>query len=158
MTDELPQETKVLTDVNVLAIGLTEDHPAHGEVYPWLEGALDGPNVLLVPNYYPFRAQWIMTSSFDVDSVEARNSVQSLIQSPARIIGANASTLLQSYEISAEKNHDVYDSFIVSIAREYDADYLVTTDDDFEELCDGEDIEYRNPIPEDQRDKLAIDG
>jgi len=34
MSDSLPTDVTVLTDVNVLAIGLTEDHPAHGDVYP----------------------------------------------------------------------------------------------------------------------------
>ena len=156
--EDLPEGVKVLTDVNVLAIGLTDDHPAYEDVCPWITRALDGPSVLLVPDYYPLRAQYIMTPDFGVNNVDARNAVQSLIRSPARIIGATDTDLLRAYEISAEKNHDVYDSFVVSIARDYDADYLITTDDDFEELCAGEDVEYRNPVPEEQRDRLAVDG
>jgi hypothetical protein len=70
MTDRLPPEVTVLTDVNVLAIGLTDDHPVHGEVYPWIRDALDGPNVLLVADYYPLRTQYIMTNNFGVDDVE----------------------------------------------------------------------------------------
>lgn len=159
MSDSLPTEVTVLTDVNVLAIGLTDDHPAHDDVYPWLQNALDGPNVLLVFDYYPFRAQYLMTNNFGVDAVAARNAVQSLVRSPARIVGATDTTLLEAYEISAEKNHDVYDSFIVALAREYDADYLLTTDDDFDELCDGEEMTYTNPIPVEKREKLTlIDG
>ncbi|AQL43335.1 PIN domain-containing protein [Halorientalis sp. IM1011] len=159
MTESLPTEVTVLTDVNVLAIGLTEDHPAHDDVYPWIENALDGPNVLLVFDYYPLRAQYIMTSNFGVGPAAARNAVQSLVRSPARIVGATETTLLEAYEISAEKNHDVYDSFILALARAYDADYLITTDADFEDLCDGEDTTYTNPIPGEKREKLAfIDG
>lgn len=158
-TDSLPTEVTVLTDVNVLAIGLTEDHPAHDDVFPWLQNALDGPNVLLVFDYYPFRAQYLMTNNFGVDDVDARNAIQSLVRSPARIVGATETTLLEAYEISAEKNHDVYDSFIVALARTYDADYLVTTDRDFDDLCDGEDVTYVNPIPVEKREKLTlIDG
>lgn len=156
MTDSLPTEGTVLTDVNVLAIGLTEDHPAHEDVYPWIQHALDGPNVLLVFDYYPLRAQYLMTSAFGVDAVDARNAVESLIQSPARIISATETTLLEAYEISATKNHDVYDSFILALARSYDADYLITTDTDFELLCDGEDVQYTNPIPEADREKLTF--
>jgi len=157
--DSLPTEVTVLTDVNVLAIGLTEDHPAHDDVYPWIANALDGPNVLLVFDYYPFRAQYLMTHAFDVDDVAARNAVQSLVRSPARIIGATETTLLNAYEISAEKNHDVYDSFILALARAYDAEYLITTDRDFDELCDDEDVTCVNPIPAEKQDTFAlIDG
>ena len=159
MSEPLPPEVTVLTDVNVLAIGLTDDHPAHEDVYPWIRDALDGPNVLLVFDYYPLRAQYVMTSDFGVSAPDARNAVQSLVQSPARIVNATESTLMQAYEISAEKNHDVYDSFILSLGRTYDADYLITTDEDFEELCDGEDVNYLNPVPPEKRERLApVDG
>ncbi|WP_254532132.1 type II toxin-antitoxin system VapC family toxin [Natrinema gelatinilyticum] len=159
MTDSLPTEVTILTDVNVLAIGLTDDHPAHDDVYPWIQNVLDGPNVLLVFDYYPLRAQYLMTSNFGVDAVAARNAIQSLVRSPARIVGATETTLLEAYEISAEKNHDVYDSFIITLARTYDADYLITTDSDFDDLCDGEDVKYVNPISTEKREKLTlIDG
>lgn len=159
MVESLPTEVTVLTDVTILAIGLTNDHPAHEDVYPWIENALDGPNALLVFDYYPFRAQYIMTQDFGVEPVDARTAVQSLVQSPARIISATETTLLDAYEISAEKSHDVYDSFILALARSYDADYLLTTDADFDELCSGEDVTYQNPIPEAKRDMLSlIDG
>jgi predicted nucleic acid-binding protein len=159
MEDSLPTEVTVLTDVNALAIALTEDHPAYGDVFPWIENALDGPNVLLVFDYYPLRAQYIMTSDFGVDAVDARNAVQSLVRSPARIVGVNGKTLLEAYDVSAEKGHDVYDCFLLALARAHDADYLVTTDGDFEDLCVGEAVNYVNPIPEEKREKLSrIDG
>ena len=159
MSDNLPTEITVLTDVNVLAIAFTDDHPAHGEVYPWIQHAIDGPNVLLVFDYYPLRAQYLMTNQFGVDTVSARNALQSLVRSPARIISATEKTLLDAYEISAEKNHDVYDSFILALGRAYDADYLLTTDNDFDELCDGETVTYVNPVPAEKRERLSgIDG
>jgi predicted nucleic acid-binding protein len=154
-TSTLPAEVTVLTDVNILAIGLTDDHPAYDDVYPWIKDALDGPNALLVFDYYPFRAQYIMTQQFGVDSVDARNAVQSLIQSPARIISATDTALLDAYDISAEKNHDVYDAFLLALARSYDADYLLTTDTDFDELCEAEDVTYQNPIPAEKQDVLT---
>jgi predicted nucleic acid-binding protein len=58
-------------------------------------------------------------------------------------------TVLDAYDISAEKNHDVYDCFYVALARSADADRLVTTDRDFEELCEDEPFEYTNPVPDD---------
>ena len=153
--DSLPTEVTVLTDVNILAIGLTDDHPAYDEVYPWLEVTLDGPNVLLVFDYYPLRAQFIMTRRFGVEPVAARNAVQSLVRSPARVVGATDTTVLDAYDISAEKNHDVYDSFLLALARSYDADYLLTTDTDFGDLCETEDVTYQNPIPAEKRDVLT---
>lgn len=156
---QIPAGTNVLTDVNVLAIGLTENHPAFEDVRPWLTDALDGPNVLLVPDYYPLRAQYIMCGSFDVDPVDARNAVQSLVRSPARIVAATEQTLLNAYEISAQKDHDVYDSFVLAMARAHDADYLVTTDRDFDALCADETTTYTNPVPPEKLDRLSsIDG
>lgn len=154
--ETLPTEVTVLTDVNVLAIGLTDDHPAYDDVSPWIEDALDGPNALLVFDYYPLRVQYIMTQQFGVERVDARNAVQSLVQSPARIISATDTTVLDAYDISAEKNHDVYDAFLLALARSYDADYLLTTDSDFEELCETEDVTYQNPIPPGERNVLTV--
>jgi predicted nucleic acid-binding protein len=156
MAKPLPTEVSILTDVNILAIGLTDNHPAYDDVHPWITNALDGPNVLLVFDYYPLRAQYIMTTQFGVADVDARNAIQSLVQSQARIISATQTTLLDAYEISAAHNHDVYDSFILALARSYEADHLVTTDTDFAELCDGEAVTYQNPIPADKRDKLSL--
>lgn len=159
MADSLPTEATIITDVNVLAIGLTDDHPAHEDVFPWIQQALDGPNVLLVFDYYPLRAQYLMTSQFGVDDVAARNAVQSLVGSPARIVGTSENTILEAYEISAENDHDVYDSFILALARSYGADYLISTDDDFDRLCDGDGVTFVNPVPTAKREKLTmIDG
>jgi hypothetical protein len=45
------------------------------------------------------------------------------------------------------------------LARAHDASYLVTTDRDFESLCDDEPFQYRNPIPADELDRLSnVDG
>ena len=100
-----------------------------------------------------------MTSNFGVDGVAARNAVQSLVRSPARIVGADGIPLLEAHDISAEKRHDVYDSFVLALARSNDADYILTTDGDFEERCVGETVTYSTPIPANKREKLArIDG
>lgn len=152
----LPPEVTVLTDVNILAIGLTDDHPAYDDVLPWIEDAIDGTSASLVFDYYPLRAQYIMVQQFGVEPVDARNAVQSLIQSPARIISATDTTILDAYDISAEKNHDVYDAFLLALARSYDADYLLTTDADFAELCEAEDVTYQNPTPAEKRDVLTV--
>lgn len=107
-------------------------------------------------DYYPLWAQYIMTQQFGVERVDAQNAVQSLVQIPTQIIGATDTTVLDAYDISAEKNHDVYDTFLLALAYSYDADYLLTTDAEFKELCETEDVMYQNPIPAEKRDVLTI--
>jgi len=156
MVDSFPTEVSILTGANILAIGLTDNHPAYDDVYPWIANALDGPNALLVFDYFPLRAQYSMMTQFGVAEIDAHNAIQSLVQRPARIISANQTTLLDAYEISAAKNHDVYDSLILALAKSYEADHLITTDTGFDELCDGEKVTYQNPIPGEKRDKLTL--
>ena len=148
-----PSETpdtgdSVLLDVGSLAIGLTDNHPAHEHVRPVLEDGVSGNFDLLVFDYLPLRAQHVMVAQFDVPVVDARNAVQSFLRSPVEVVSASKETLLKSYEISAEKNHGVYDSFFVSLARSHDADGILTTDTDFETLCEDEEFRYLNPLPE----------
>jgi predicted nucleic acid-binding protein len=68
-------------------------------------------------------------------------------------------TVLDAYDISAEKNHDVYDCFYIALVRSVDADSPVTTDRDFEELCEDEPFEYTNPVPDDVLSEFrAVNG
>lgn len=155
MNEELDDADSVLLDVNAVAIGLTENHPAHEYIYPALEAGISGEFSLIVFDYLPFRAQYIMVTRFRVDRVDARNSIQSFLRNPVRIVSASKQTLLASYKISAEKDHDVYDCFFVALAREHGADAVLTTDSDFELLCDDEDFSYVNPVPESLLGKLS---
>jgi predicted nucleic acid-binding protein len=98
--------------------------------------------------YLPLRVQWVL-EDLGFETVEARNAVSSLLQYPMEFVDVDAQTILDAYEISAEKNHDVFDSFYLALAREADADQLLTTDRDFERLCQDEPVEYINPVPDD---------
>ena len=57
-------------------------------------------------------------------------------------------TVLEADEVSVEKNHDVYGCLSIALARDANADALVTTDRDFEGLCEDEPFEYTNPVPD----------
>lgn len=139
---------RVLPDLNALSIQLIDDHPGHPYVADRLVPALQGEHTLLMFGYLPLRVQWVL-EDLGVSTVEARNAVSSLLQYPMEPVDVTPQTILEAYEISAEKNHDVYDCFYIAVAREADADVLVTTDRDFETLCAGEPFEYTNPVPED---------
>jgi len=138
---------RVLPDINALSIQLVDDHPGHEYVVSELVPALEGERTLLMFGYLPLRVQWVL-EDMGFETVAARNAVSSLLQYPMESTTVDQQTVLDAYEISAEKNHDVYDCFYIALARQADADRLVTTDRDFERLCADEPFEYANPVPE----------
>jgi hypothetical protein len=138
---------RVLADLNTLTIQLIDDHPGHPYVADELVPALRGSETLLIFGYLPLRVQWLL-EDLDFETVEARNAVNSLLGYPIECIDSDETTVRAAYEISAEKNHDVYDCFYLALARQAEADRLVTTDRDFEKLCADEAFEYVNPVPE----------
>ena len=138
---------RVLPDLNALSIQLVDDHPGHPYVSDELVPALAGDDTLVVFGYLPLRVQWIL-EDIGFDPVDARNAVSSLLQYPMEFVDVDDATILAAYELSAEKNHDVYDCFYLALARATDVDALVTTDRDFDRLCESEEFEYVNPVPE----------
>lgn len=138
---------RILLDVNVLAIGLVDDHPGHQYVRPELDAGLAGSFEPLVFDAHPLRAQYILTTDFQVDRAAARNSVQSLLRQAVRIIGASREVLLEAYELSADLNHDVYDCFLLALGLVHEVDCLLTTDTDFNRLCRNVSLTYVNPVP-----------
>lgn len=147
-TRSVPENAnRVLLDVNALAISLVDDHPGYEYVRPEVDAGLVGGFEPLVFDAHPLRVQYLLTSAFGIDRIPARNGVQSLLRQPVRIIGASKETLLAAYEISSEKRHDVYDCFLLALARDYEVDALLTTDTDFGQLCADESFTYVNPVP-----------
>lgn len=141
MTDRL------LADLNAVTIQLIDDHPGHPYIADELVPALHGSETLLLFGYLPLRVQWLL-EDLGFDTVEARNAISSLLDHPIEFVDTDETTVRAAYEISAEKNHDVYDCFYLALARQADADRLVTTDRDFDALCADEPFEYVNPVPE----------
>jgi len=139
---------RVLPDLNALAIQLVDDHPGHQYIAEALAPTLRGDRTLLLFGYLPLRVQWVL-EDMGFDTVAARNAVSSLLQYPMETVAVDQATVLDAYDISAEKNHDVYDCFYLSLARQANADVLLTTDTDFERLCTDEPFDYVNPVPDD---------
>ncbi|WP_254861818.1 type II toxin-antitoxin system VapC family toxin [Halovivax gelatinilyticus] len=148
---------RILPDLNALSIQLIEDHPGHPYVSEELVPALTGADTLVVFGYLPLRIQWVL-EDLGFESYEARNAVSSLLRYPMEFVDVDDETVLDAYECSAAKNHDVYDCFYVALAREAEIDALVTTDRDFERLCDDEPFEYVNPVPEDVLERFHDAG
>lgn len=139
-------DVRVLPDINALAIQLVEDHPGHSYIANELVPVLEGEATLLMFGYLPLRVQWVL-EDIGFSRVEARNAVTSLLQYPMEPLTATPDTVLTAYDVSAAKNHDVFDCFYLALAREGDADAVVTTDRDFAGLCEDESFEYVNPVP-----------
>lgn len=130
-----------------------DDHPGHPYVADALEPALLGRETLLTFGYLPLRVQWLL-EEFGFEPVEARNAVSSFLARPMAFVHVDAGTTLEAHEVSAEKNHDAYDCFYLALARQAEADALVTTDRDFEALCADEPVEYVNPVPDEVLDEF----
>ena len=138
---------RVLLDVNALAIYLVEDHPGFPYISVHIEPGFTGERQLLVFDYLPLRAHWVLTSRWGISEEEARRALISFLEQPILLVGATKETVRRAYEIAREKQHDVFDCFYISLARDNNATHLLTTDTDFERLCLGEDFEYLNPVP-----------
>lgn len=139
---------RVLPDLNVLSIQLIDDHPGHRYVAEEIVPALRGEDTLLMFGYLPLRIQWVL-EDMDFSTVEARNAVSSMLEYPVESLNVDNQTILNAYDVSAEKNHDVYDCFYIALARQAEADVLVTTDRDFEGICENEPFDVVNPVPDD---------
>lgn len=142
---------RLLLDVNALAILAVDDHPGHRYVAEVVADGLRGEDTLLVSDYLPLRVQWVLTDKWGIDHVAARNAVQSLLRQPLEIVSGTRETLLHAYEISADENHPVFDCYYVALAAATDADGILTTDADFSSLCEGREVSYVNPVPDDVR-------
>lgn len=140
---------RLLVDVNAFAISLVEDHPGFDHISSVIDDGLNGTYEVLIHDYTPLRAQYILTSEWDVPRVPARNAVQSALRQPFQLCSLDRQAILDAYEISAAKNHGVYDSVYVALARELDVDGILTTDTGFETLCKDEAFDYLNPVPGD---------
>ncbi|WP_101298373.1 type II toxin-antitoxin system VapC family toxin [Halegenticoccus soli] len=149
---------RLLLDVNAIAIALLGDHPGHEYVFPYVQRGFAGESCLLVFDYFPFRAQYVLTKRYSVEPHRARNVVQRFLRQPLEIVSADREALLAAYEISAEKNHDVYDSVLISLARSHNADAILTTDADFDELCADETFQYYNPVPDSVLEQFRQQG
>lgn len=140
---------RLVLDVNALAIALVADHPGHEHVADRLRPGLRGEETLLLFDYLPLRAHWVLTSQWDIPESDAGEAVTSFLEQPVEVVGADRETLLDAYELTAVKSRGVYDCFYLALARRHDADALVTTDTDFAALCADEPVAYENPVPAD---------
>lgn len=56
-------------------------------------------------------------------------------------------TIVKSFDLAKELNHDVYDCVYLAAAEQENAQAIIITDLDFKELCERAELDYINPVP-----------
>lgn len=64
-------------------------------------------------------------------------------------MGLTRESIIRAFEYSNKLNHDIYDCYYLSLAKQEEGDTILTTDIDFKKLCDKIGLLYKNPIPDD---------
>ena len=54
---------------------------------------------------------------------------------------------MRAFKLAKELNHDVYDCIYLALAEQEKASTIITTDTDFEKLCETIGLKYENPVP-----------
>jgi len=141
-------EKRVL-DVNILAIFLVRDHPGNEHVSPVVEEGLRGAYTPLIMDILPIRAYWIMTEKWGCDKDETAKAVKHFIKEYDRphYYCLQKQTITRSFELAEKLNHDVYDCVYLAAALQEKASVILTTDTDFQKLCQHTSLKYINPIP-----------
>jgi len=140
---------KKVWDVNILAIFLVEDHPGHDYVAPVVGAGLRGEYIPVMLDIAPIRAYWILERKWGISREEARRAVLEFVKryEMPRYVQLKRESVLLSFELSQKLKHDVYDCIYLSLAIQEGASSIITTDTDFEKLCQAIGIKYENPVP-----------
>jgi len=148
---------KKVWDVNVLAIYLVEDHPGNEYVSEVVDRGLRGEYIPVLLDILPVRAFWIMERKWGIDRREAARSVIDFLRKydVPQLVPLRRETILRAFELAEELNHDVYDCVYLALALQEGAVAIVTTDTDFERLCEAIGIRYENPVPLEVLKKFA---
>lgn len=142
-------EDKRIWDVNVLAIYLVSDHPGNEYVSPIVEEGLGGAYTPLILDILPVRAYWIMTERWGCDKGESAKAVRYFLENYDRphYFCLQRQTLARSFELSEKLGHSVYDCVYLAAAMQENASAILTTDTDFERICESLNLQYINPVP-----------
>ena len=148
MASNLDVEKRVF-DVNVLAIYLVRGHPGFEFVSPIVEQGLRGAYIPLIMDFLPMRAYWIMTRRWGLSDGDCRSSVVHFLNAydMPRYVSLSRETIKRGFQLAEDLNHDVFDCMYLALALQEKAIGIVTTDGDFEKLCNPLGLEYINPVP-----------
>lgn len=143
-----------LVDINCYAINLVEDHPGYTYVEPVISEGLLGNFKLVVLDVVPFRVHWIMTKRWEFNKEEARQVILDFLKGNPNIeyFGLDQKSIVKAFKLAETLNHDIYDCYYLVGALSSNCQAILTTDSDFEKLCQRiRPLElkliYENPVP-----------
>ncbi len=148
MASDTGPERRIL-DVNALAIFLVKDHPGNKYVSPAIEEGLRGAFVPVVMDILPVRAYWIMTRRWGCSEKESAEAIEHFVEAYDRpqYPCLQRQTVVESFKLAEKMKHDVFDCVYLTFALQEGAKAIITTDTDFERLCERLGLEYINPVP-----------
>lgn len=133
----------------MFAIFLVDDHPGNKYVAPIIEEGLRGAYIPLIMDILPIRAYWVMTKKWGCGEEESSRAIRHFVKEydVPQYYSLHRQTIVRSFNLAEELNHDVYDCVYLAAARQENARAIITTDADFKELCGQTELDYINPVP-----------
>ncbi len=140
---------KRVLDVNALAIFLSKGHPGFEYVSPIVESGLRGAYTPILMDVLPLRAFWIMTRPWGLPKAACSAAIQHFVRTydMPQYPALRRETILEGFRLSKELNHEVSDCMYLALALQEKASSIITTDTDFEKLCNHVSLKYVNPVP-----------
>jgi len=140
---------KHVFDVNILAIFLARGHPGFEYVSSVVESGLRGAYVPILMDILPLRAFWIMTHPWGLPKTACSSAIQHFVQTYGmpQYVALNRETIIDGFRLAEDLNHDIFDCMYLALALQENASSVITTDTDFEKLCNRVGLKYINPIP-----------
>jgi predicted nucleic acid-binding protein len=140
---------KRVFDLNILAIYLVKGHPGFESVSPIVEQGLRGIYIPTIMDFLPMRAYWIMTKRWGLPEDVCRRSIQHFLNvyDAPRYSSLSRETIVHGFQLAQDLKHDIFDCMYLALALQEKASAIITTDTDFEVLCDQLGLKYFNPVP-----------
>ena len=148
---------KKVIDLNFFSIYFVNNHPGYNFIEKIMNDGLNGSFKLIIPDYLPFRAYWILTSKWKIQKKDAKELINDFTKnySSPDYKGLERRFIVEAFKYSDELHHDVYDCFYLALAKQEEASSILTTDTDFKKLCNKLELNYENPVPIDVLKKFV---
>jgi hypothetical protein len=100
------------------------------------------------------RAYWIMTQRWSLPQKDCAASIEFFLKTyeMPRYPSLSRETILEGFRLAKDLKHDIFDIMYLAFALEEKAVGVITTDTDFEKLCNQVGLKYINPYQQKSSD------
>nr|MDO8083766.1 PIN domain-containing protein [Candidatus Sigynarchaeum springense] len=125
---------KKVIDINCFSIYFVKNHPGYKFVKSVMDAGLRGEFNLMIPEFLPFRAFWVLTTKWQIARPDAAAVISEFLRSYSSPIyaGLARESAIKAFDYAAAFNHDIYDCYYLALAMQEGAAAIITTDRDFE--------------------------